>query len=243
MQHSKEERLAKWIAHAGYCSRREAERLIQDGHVKVDGEIVLIPQTPVSDKNVILVNDEKIQHSKIRLWLYHKPKGLVTTHHDPQGRPTVFENLPPSLPHVISVGRLDLNTEGLLLLTNYGPLARQLELPSTSLKRIYHVRIYGVLTDAMIAEMKKGPTIDDFSYAPILAKRLKNENRDNNPRNSWIEMVLSEGKNREIRNVLNYFDLQINRLIRVAYGPFKLGNSEPGQCEEIEEDEIPKLSL
>lgn len=232
MQPNTQERLAKYIAHAGYCSRREAERLIQDGYVQVDKALVLIPQTLVSDSNEILVKGQKIQKSKTKLWMYHKPKGIVTTHQDPEGRETVFENLPKELPHVISVGRLDLNTEGLLLLTNYGPLARQLELPSSRLKRIYHVRIYGHLSQDIILDLKQGMTIDGIHYQPIHAKKLRGEGK-----NTWIELTLQEGKNREIRNVLGYFNLAINRLIRVSYGPFHLGDLKPGEVLELDESE------
>ncbi|MDP1974401.1 MAG: pseudouridine synthase [Alphaproteobacteria bacterium] len=222
------ERLAKWIAHAGYCSRRHAERLIQDGLVSVDGEIVLIPQTPVSDDNVIIVEGNVLRKNKVQLWLYHKPSGLVTTHADPEGRPTVFESLPAHLPHVISVGRLDLHTEGLLLLTNFGPLARKFEHPSSNLTRTYHVRVYGALTDIMCDMLAKGLEVDGVSYAPIEVTQVKGEGS-----NQWIEMILTEGKNREIRNVLGYFHLRINKLIRTAYGPFELDDLKPGEVKEV----------
>ena len=163
-----------------------------------------------------------------RLWRYHKPKGLVTTHRDEKGRSTIFENLPAGLPRVISVGRLDLTSEGLILLTNNGELTRYLELPSTGWTRKYRVRAFGDMTQAKIDALKKGVTVNGVSYGSIEAK-MESERGDN----VWIEMVLTEGKNREIRKVLEFLGLTVNRLIRTSYGPFHLGNLEEGAAEEV----------
>lgn len=221
-------RLAKVISNSGYCSRRDAEKLIIEGRVTVDGKIVMTPAFNVGDENKITVDGKEIQEVvKPRLWLYYKPVGLVTTHKDPQDRPTVFQNLPKNLPRVISVGRLDLNSEGLLLLTNSGDLARKLELPSNNFLRIYKVRAFGKVDMHAISKTKSGINIDGINYRPKDIILLKSE-----AKNSWFEVHLTEGKNREIRKIFEYFGLKVNRLIRTSYGPFSLGKLKSGEVLE-----------
>ena len=233
----KKERIAKIMASAGLCSRRTAEQWILDGRVKVNGELLKTPAFTVSKDDIILVDDKPIaQKQETRLWCYHKPTGLVTTHKDPQGRATVFESLPKYLPRVISVGRLDLNSEGLLLLTTDGALARELEHPSKGWKRRYRVRIHGVLTPEMQKRLSKGITIQGIRYAPCEAvvEQLKGTN-------SWISITLTEGKNREIRKLMAFFGLEVTRLIRVSYGPFQLGNLQKGEVREISKKAMKEL--
>ena len=223
------ERIAKVMARAGVCSRREAERWIEAGRVKVDGAILTSPACCVTPKNQILVDDQPLPGvQKTRIWLYHKPSGLVTTHQDPQGRPTVFEALPNALPRVISVGRLDQNSEGLLLLTNDGALARSLELPISGLVRIYKVRVFGRVSQKDLEPLKKGLTIEGVRYQEIQTKILRQQGQ-----NCWIEMRLKEGKNREIRRVLSFLGWPVNRLIRLSYGPYRLGDLKPGAVKEV----------
>ncbi len=226
---NKGERIAKVIARAGVCSRRDAERLIADGKVKVNGKTINSPALNVSDTDKIAVGGKLIPtKEKTRLWKYHKPTGLVTTHKDEKDRQTVFSSLPPDMPRVISVGRLDLNSEGLLLLTNDGELARRLEMPKNAWKRRYRVRVFGEPTKDMIAQLKKGVEIDGVQYGEISVTidRVKGDN-------SWLTIALQEGKNREIRKVMEHFGYQVSRLIRVAYGPFQLGSLPEGGLEEV----------
>lgn len=218
------QRLAKIISNAGICSRREAEELIFSGKVKVDGLVVTTPSRVVSDNNKIEVSGKLIQSQKPRLWLYYKPVGLITTHKDPQERKTVFEALS-GLPRVISVGRLDLNSEGLLLLTNNGDLARSFELPSSNIERVYKVRVHG--NPNQIRFLKFPLTINNVTYNPKSIKILKTVRS-----NSWFEVILAEGKNREIRKIFEHVGLKVNRLIRVKYGSFLLGNLKPGEYKE-----------
>lgn len=225
----KGERIAKRLARAGICSRRDAERLIAEGRVAVDGVKLTSPAVLVTEDSRILVDGRPLpEPERTRLWRYHKPAGLVTSHKDPQGRPTVFERLPEGMPRVISVGRLDLNSEGLLLLTNDGELARRLEMPATGWVRRYRVRVHGAPTPEKLAELEKGVTIDGVSYGPIKAvlDRLQGAN-------AWLTVSLKEGKNREIRRVMDYLGWGVSRLIRIAYGPFQLGLLEPGETEEV----------
>lgn len=224
------ERVAKFLARAGICSRRDAEKLIAEGRVKVNGKVLDTPAFKVSAKDNVQVDGRPIGAAEpSRMWRYHKPAGLVTTHRDPAGRPTVFEHLPPDLPRVISVGRLDLTSEGLLLLTNDGELARKLELPANGWLRRYRARAYGRVTQEELDTLKDGIIVDGVRYGPIDAKL----ERGGGASNSWINVSLTEGKNREVRRVLDALGLKVNRLIRVAYGPFQLGVMEPGAVEEI----------
>ena len=227
------ERVAKALARAGVASRREVERLIEAGRVRVNGQVLLTPAVKVAPDDILTVDGEVVGEAEpTRMWRYHKPVGLVTTHKDPQGRPTVFEALPKELPRVISVGRLDLNSEGLLLLTNDGALARALELPSSGWSRTYRVRAYGETSQSRLDRLLTGLTLEGVKYGPIIAKldKVKEGTRHTNV---WITVTLSEGKNREVRKVLDSIGLQVNRLIRLAYGPFQLGTSPVGAAEEI----------
>ncbi len=223
------ERLAKCMARSGLCSRREAESWIAEGRVKVNGKKVLTPALNVSENDTVVVDGKPLkQKEETRLWLYHKPSGLVTTHKDPEGRKTVFETLPKDLPRVISIGRLDLNSEGLLLLTNDGALARKLELPSTGWIRRYRVRVYGSITPAMLAEIKNGMTIDGINYGSVEAVIDSSKGG-----NSWLTVSLREGKNREIRKIFEHFGCTVNRLLRLSYGSFQLGSLEKGEVKEV----------
>ena len=225
----KGERIAKFLARAGIASRRDAERLVTEGRVKLNNEVVTHPATFVDTADLITVNGKLVDPpARTRLWRYHKPTGLVTTHRDPQGRPTVFQQLPPTLPRVVSVGRLDLNSEGLLLLTNDGTLARRLELPSNGWIRRYRVRVFGAPTPQMLATLANGITIDGERYGPIEAG-LDSRKGDN----AWLTVALKEGRNREIRRVMAHLGLEVSRLIRLAYGPFQLGNLARGEVAEV----------
>ncbi len=223
------ERIAKYIARTGICSRREAETLIAQQRITVNGETVTSPAFNVSGDEKILFDGEKLpQIDKTRLWLYYKPEGLVTSHKDPQGRPTVFANLPKELPRVVSIGRLDLNSEGLLLLTNSGELSRKLELPSNGWSRRYKVRVHGRVNEKSLADLQNGITVDGINYGPIKAEieTVKGSN-------AWLMITLSEGKNREIRRVMKHLGLDVARLIRLSYGPFQLGALKPGEVKEV----------
>ncbi|CAL7959206.1 Uncharacterized RNA pseudouridine synthase RT0532 [Alphaproteobacteria bacterium] len=231
-------RLAKFIANSGYCSRREAEILIAEGRVKVDGSQIHTAVTFV-DKNQHVTVDEKdlSSESRTRLWLYYKPQNTITTHHDPQKRVTVFSLLPKNLPRVISVGRLDYSTEGLLLLTNNGALAHKFALPATALERKYMCRIFGDLRAEHINKIANGITIDGISYGKIKITY----NNTSKKLNFWVTISLTEGKNREIRKVLAYFGVQVSRLIRVSYGEFMLNGMKPGDIKEVQEQVISRL--
>ena len=222
-------RIAKALARAGLCSRREAERWIAEGRVSVNGEVLASPARDVSPADRILVDGKELPSPEPpRLWRYHKPKGLVTTHADPQGRPTVFDKLPEHLPRVISVGRLDFNTEGLLLLTNDGALARHLELPATGWMRRYRVRAHGNVTQEALDKLKAGVEIDGVRYAGIEAALDKPQGS-----NVWLTLGLREGKNGEVRKILESLGLTVNRLIRVSFGPFQLLDLQPGNVEPV----------
>ncbi len=229
----KAERISKRLARAGVCSRRDAERLIAAGRVSVNGAVLETPACNVTADDKILVDGKEISAKEAaRLWRYHKPAGLVTSHKDEKGRMTIFDALPKSLPRVISVGRLDLNSEGLLLLTNDGGLARHLELPSTGWVRTYRVRALGTVTQEKLDRLKKGITIDGISYGPIEAA-LESSAEGKKSANAWLTVSLKEGKNREVRRVLSHLGLQVNRLIRTAYGPFALGDLAAGAVKEV----------
>jgi 23S rRNA pseudouridine2605 synthase len=223
------DRIAKVLARAGVASRRGAEAMIAAGRVAVDGRVLDSPALNVTERNVITVDGKPIAAAEpTRLWLYHKPTGLVTSHRDPEGRNTVFEMLPKDLPRVISVGRLDINSEGLLLLTNDGELARYLESPRTGWKRRYRARVWGEVDERKLEALRQGATIDGVRYAPaeIAVESFKASN-------SWLAVGIREGKNREVRNLLAHAGLQVSRLIRVAYGPFQLGALERGEVREV----------
>jgi 23S rRNA pseudouridine2605 synthase len=225
----KGERIAKRLARAGLCSRRDAERWIADGRIAVDGKVLTTPAFLVTEASLILVDGKPLPESdRTRLWRYHKPAGLVTSHKDPQGRTTVFERLPQDMPRVISVGRLDLNSEGLLLLTNDGELARRLELPSTGWLRRYRVRIHGAPEPAALVALEKGITIDGVTYGSIKAVLDRQQGS-----NAWLTVGLKEGKNREIRKVMEHLGWSVSRLIRIAYGPFQLGLLPSAEVEEV----------
>ena len=226
----KGERIAKRLARAGVCSRREAERWIAEGRVAVDGTVLTSPAVTVGPEAQIRVDGKPLpEPERSRLWRYYKPTGVVTTHRDPQGRPTVFAALPPTMPaHVISIGRLDFNSEGLLLLTNDGELARRLELPATGWIRRYRVRVHGTVDPLALASLDKGIVIDRVAYGPVKATldTVKGSN-------AWLTVALREGKNREVRRIMEHFGWPVTRLIRTAYGPFQLGKLEAGEVEEV----------
>ena len=223
------ERLAKFMARSGVCSRRQAEEYILQKRVTVNGEIVESPAFNVTGDEKILFDGEKLPEiQQTRLWLYHKPTGLVTTHKDEKERPTVFDNLPAGMPRVISVGRLDLNSEGLLLLTNNGELSRKLELPSNGWLRRYKVRVHGAVDDKKLKALLKGTVIDGVEYGPVKAEIESTQGS-----NSWLLVTLSEGKNREIRKVMKSIGLGVARLIRLSYGPFQLGSLKKGEAREV----------
>lgn len=223
------ERIAKRLARAGLCSRREAERWIEQGRVAVGGKVLTSAAFNVAERDHITVDGKPIPAAEpARLWRYHKPAGLVTTNRDPQGRPTVFERLPPELPRVVSVGRLDLTSEGLLLLTNDGELSREMELPSRGWVRRYRVRIHGIVDEPKLEALGKGPTVDGVKYGPIQA--VLDEQKGTN---AWLTVSLREGKNREIRRVMEWLGYPVARLIRTAYGPFQLGQLPRGGVEEV----------
>ena len=230
MEFSKDgERIAKFLARSGVASRRESEKLIEAGRIKVNGKTLTTPAFKVTSKDTVLFDNSPIaSKAPTRLWRYHKPDGLVTSHKDEKGRETVFDALPDDLGRVISIGRLDITSEGLLLLTNDGELARQLELPSTGWQRKYRVRAYGKVTQYDLDKLKAGIKIDGIQTGPIEAE-LERQKGDN----AWIAVTLREGKNREVRRALDTLGLHVNRLIRVSYGPFQLGNLGKGEVEEV----------
>jgi 23S rRNA pseudouridine2605 synthase len=223
------ERIAKVLARAGLCSRRDAERWIAAGRVAVNGETLTSPALNVGPRDRISVDGHPLPaRERTRLWLYHKPKGLVTTARDPEGRRTVFAALPSDLPRVVAVGRLDINTEGLLLLTNDGGLARVLELPATGWLRRYRVRAHGPVTQDALDALKDGVAIDGVLYGAVEAAIDKVQGS-----NAWLTLGLREGKNREVKRLLAHLGLAANRLIRVSYGPFQLGDLAPGEVREV----------
>ncbi len=223
------ERIAKVIARAGVCSRRDAERLIAEGRVTLDDAVLESPAVTVGPESRITIDGEALPAAApARLWRYHKPVGVLTAARDPRGRPTITDDLPADLPRVMPVGRLDLNSEGLLLLTNDGALKRQLELPATGWTRRYRVRVYGRVEPARLAALAQGLRVDGLDYGPIRA-RLDSQSGAN----AWLTVTLSEGKNREVRRVCEHLGLKVNRLIRIAYGPFQLGQLEPRALQEV----------
>lgn len=230
-QQNSGERIAKVLARAGVASRRGAEQLIADGRVTVNGKTLTSPALNVSPRDNITVDGKAVgEPEKTRLWRYHKPTGLVTSHKDPEGRDTVFQKLPKDLGRVISVGRLDLNSEGLLLLTNNGELSRALELPSTGWARRYRVRAFGRVTEVELEKLRKGITAEGVKYGPIEVEIEREQGG-----NKWLNVSLREGKNREIRKALAAVGMTVNRLIRISYGPFQLGNLQPGEVKSVPE--------
>jgi len=223
------ERIAKYLARAGIASRRDAEKLIAEGKVKLAGQVITSPATFVQPGDALTVAGRPVAApERTRLFRYHKPAGLVTTHRDERGRPTVFAELPPGLPRLVSVGRLDLTSEGLLLLTNDGALARRLELPANAWLRRYRVRVHGAIDERSLAALGQGVTVEGVRYGPIQAGLDSRQGA-----NAWLTVALQEGKNREIRRVMEHLGLAVNRLIRTAYGPFQLGNLPRGAVEEV----------
>ena len=223
------ERIAKVLSRAGIASRREAERLIELGEVKVNGKVITSPALNVTPKDKITVRGEPVAEPEPpRLWLYYKPEGLVTSASDEKGRDTVFDHLPEDMPRVMSIGRLDLNSEGLLLLTNDGELKRKLELPSTGWLRKYRVRVKGNPTEPEIEPLRKGITVEGDRFQPMEVKIDRHQGA-----NAWLTVGLREGKNREIRRAMNHIGLTVNRLIRISYGPFRLNELQPGEVEEL----------
>lgn len=223
------ERIAKRMARAGLCSRRDAERWIEAGRVVVNGKLLKTPACVVTDQDKIEVDGNALpQAERTRLWLLNKKSGTVTTSSDPEGRTTVFDVLPDTLPRVLTIGRLDINTEGLLLLTNDGGLSRALELPSTGWLRRYRVRAHGSVTQEQLDALKDGIAVDGVLYGAIEAEIERVQGT-----NVWITFAMREGKNREVKNVLGALGLEVNRLIRISYGPFQLGDLTPGEVREV----------
>jgi 23S rRNA pseudouridine2605 synthase len=228
---SEGERIAKYLARCGVASRREVESLITEGLVSVNGRALDTPAFKVTGRERITVRGQPVSPpERTRLWRYHKPAGLVTTNADPEGRATVFQELPKSLPRVVTIGRLDLTTEGLLLLTNDGELARKLELPDNGLTRTYRARAHGRVTPAALKALKAGVTVDGETFGAIEAELERELGA-----NSWLRVSLQEGRKREVRRALESVGLMVNRLIRVSYGPFELGKLQPGAVEEVPE--------
>jgi 23S rRNA pseudouridine2605 synthase len=228
------QRIAKLLARAGIASRREIERMIEDRRIAIDGTSLETPATLLTSLHGVTVDGKPVAApAPARLFLFHKPTGLLTTERDPRGRPTIYDKLPRDLPRVVPVGRLDLNTEGLLLLTTDGGLKRQLELPSSGIPRIYRARAYGVVSQQALEALIEGIEIEGVRYGSIDANLERRTGR-----NVWIEMKLAEGKNREVRRVLEHLGLQVSRLIRVAYGPFVLGDLPGGQVAEVRQHDL-----
>jgi 23S rRNA pseudouridine2605 synthase len=224
-----QERVAKRIARSGLCSRRDAERWIAAGRVAVDGSLLTSPAVSVTAASLVTVDGEPLPSAEpARLFRYHKPAGLLTAARDPEGRPTIYDRLPQDLPRLMPIGRLDLASEGLLLLTNDGGLKRQLELPATGWARRYRVRVHGEIDPAKLAGLARGITLDGFEYGPIEARLDRVQGS-----NAWLTVALREGKNREIRRVLEHFGWPVSRLIRLSFGPFQLGRLRPGEVEEV----------
>ena len=229
-----QQRIAKLLARAGIASRREIERMIEDKRIALNGVTLTTPATLLDSLNGVTVDGKAVAPpAAARLYCFYKPAGCLTAERDPKGRPTIYDKLPQGLPRLIPVGRLDYATEGLLLLTNDGELKRQLELPSTGVVRTYRARAFGTVTQAALELLAEGVTIEGMRYGPINANLERRTGR-----NGWIEMSLTEGKNREVRNVLEHLGLQVSRLIRTAYGPFTLEGLNPGEVGEIQREDL-----
>lgn len=231
------DRIAKLLARAGIASRREIERMIADGRIAIDGKLVETPATLLTSLRSVTVDGQAVAApTAARLFLFHKPTGVLTTERDPRGRRTIYDVLPKGLPRLVPVGRLDLNTEGLLLLTTDGGLKRQLELPSSGVTRTYRARAYGNVTQAQLEDLMEGIEIEGVRYGSIDANMERRTGA-----NVWIEMKLTEGKNREVRRVLEHLGMSVSRLIRTAYGPFELGDLPAGQVGEVGERDLSKF--
>jgi 23S rRNA pseudouridine2605 synthase len=232
-----EQRIAKLLARAGVASRREVERMIEAGRIAIDGKTLDTPATLLKSLHGVTVDGEPVgQPIPAKLYSFHKPAGLLTAERDPKGRPTIYDKLPKGLPRLMPIGRLDLNTEGLLLMTNDGGLKRQMELPSSGVERIYRARAFGPITQEQLETLIDGITIEGVRYGPIDANLERRTGR-----NQWIELKLAEGKNREVRRVLEHFGLQVSRLIRTAYGPFYLGDIPKGGVEQVRQHDLVKF--
>jgi 23S rRNA pseudouridine2605 synthase len=228
------QRIAKLLARAGIGSRREVERMIAEGRIAIDGAVLTTPATLVSTLAGVTYDGRPVRAAKAtRLYRFHKPAGCLTAATDPKGRPTIYDRLPPGLPRLMPVGRLDYTTEGLLLLTNDGELKRQLELPATGIPRTYRARAFGDVSQDRLEQLAEGITIDGIRYGSIDANLERSRGH-----NSWIEMTLTEGKNREVRRVLEHLGLQVSRLIRVSYGPFTLDGLAAGAVDVVDRDEL-----
>ena len=229
LQDFSEERIAKVLSRSGVCSRREAERWILQGRISVDGKIIDSPALNVSSENKILVDGNPIPEIEpTRIWRYHKPPGRLTTRKDPEDRPTIFDGLPKEFSNLKTIGRLDMNSEGLLLLTNDGEIARCLELPPTGWTRKYRIRVHGAVDNKVFLKLKNRVRIDGYEYGPVTANLERQVGA-----NAWVQISLQEGKNREVRRLMEHFGYTVNRLIRVSFGPFHLGKLTRGQFEEI----------
>lgn len=229
-------RIAKFIAQCSLASRRKAEELVTMGKVKVDGQIITNVATHVNDFNKVEVFNKQIRRNKyIKAWIVNKPRGVLVTTSDPQKRQTIYDIIPKKYNNLITVGRLDYNTEGLLILTNNGEFSRKLELPSNGIVRKYRVRLYGTLTDQMITRIENGMVINNIKYQPC---KLEFDGEEIKTKNFWLQMSLTEGKNREIRNIFEYFNLKVSRLIRIEYGPISLAELKPNEIVEIPQEII-----
>lgn len=233
MTNNKLPRIAKVIADSGYCSRREAEKMIFEGRVAVNGKIIESPAMLISDESIKIDNKLINNKQKTRLWIFHKPAGFITSNFDPKNRKTIFNILPSDLPRLISIGRLDYNSEGLLLMTTNGELARYVELPKTGWIRKYRVRVHGKINENRLKNLINGITIDNIKYKFSEVKIEKSQST-----NSWLILSLKEGKNREIRKVMEFLGLKVNRLVRISYGPFNLGNLSKGNIKELSQKMI-----
>ena len=228
------QRIAKLLARAGVASRREVERMIEEGRVTLDGQLISTPATLLTSLNGVAVDGNPVaQPAPARLFLFHKPSGYLTTERDPRGRPTIYDRLPADLPRLMPIGRLDMTTEGLLLLTTDGEFKRQMELPATGVPRTYRARAFGEVSQAQLEDLFMGIEIDGIRYGQIEANLERRTGR-----NQWIEMTLTEGKNREVRRVLEHLGLQVSRLIRTSYGPFHLGELASGAVEEVRQHDL-----
>ncbi|MCX7344053.1 MAG: pseudouridine synthase [Proteobacteria bacterium] len=227
-------RLNKFLALAGVCSRRDAEKLISDGYVSINGKTVIPPAPLLTGSEVVKVNGKVVTAAtEVKVWAFYKPSGLVTTHKDEQDRLTVFDYLKEQglNDRVISVGRLDLNSEGLLLLTNDGGFAQFAESPKTEWERVYRVRVFGEIQNIDFEKLLDGITIDGVNYRKVVIE--PEQDFKHTGKNAWLRVILKEGKNREIRKIMEYFNLQVNRLIRINYGPYSLEKLEPGEWKEV----------